>query len=320
MNTFKEILETIKSYDTIIIKRHLFPDGDCIGSGLGLTEILKASFPSKRILFDSPNDSKFLEFLNEGDEVTEDDHKGALVITVDTSVSKRVCNWSDKGDKIIKIDHHIVEEEFGDLNYVEEESPACALIIFKFYEAFKDVLKITPKAVKALFVGIYTDTGGFRYGNPDGEFFVSVGKLLKAAPINLTSVYRDLEKVELNSVRIKGYVASHFKIYDKVAYFYISQRTMNKFKVSPEEARNTVSVMSGIKDVEAWLFFCDVKDKIMIRFRSKNTDVAAVANLFNGGGHRLASGGTIYKKSDIMKVVKKTNEAVWRMLNENSHN
>lgn len=309
-NIKNTIFNEIKKSDTIIIKRHKMPDGDCIGSGLGLCEILKASFPEKRVLFDSPDDSNYLHFINKGDNVTKLDHENALVIVVDTSVKSRVCNWSDTYRKVIKIDHHLPEDDYGDINHVISSYPACTLVIMDFFLTFKDELKFTKLAGKALFLGTVTDTGGFRYSNTDANTFSLTSEILKYGNFDIREIYLELEKQKLNEVRFKGYVASHFKIKDRVAYFYASKKIMEKFNLAREEARAQVSVMSGIDKIEAWLFFSDDDEKILIRFRSKRIPINEVAKKFGGGGHELACGGSILKKKDIIKVVDELNKAI----------
>ena len=87
---FKKILEKIKEYDTIIIHRHMRPDGDCIGSQMGLKYLLKASFPNKNIYAVGDDIPTYLRFLGENDVISDDTYKGALVISVDTSVDNRI--------------------------------------------------------------------------------------------------------------------------------------------------------------------------------------------------------------------------------------
>ena len=107
-NLKKQILEKIKEFDTIIIHRHIRPDGDCMGSTIGLREILKASFPNKKIYSVGNNESDYLSFLGEEDEIDDSVYQDALVIIVDTATKERIFdNRYELGKFTIKIDHHI---------------------------------------------------------------------------------------------------------------------------------------------------------------------------------------------------------------------
>ena len=157
----KTILQKIKEFDSIIIVRHIRPDGDCIGSSLGLRNILRESFPDKKIYSIGKSGAEYLSFLGtEDDEVSVDTYKESLVIAVDTSVKDRIDNDNVSNAKyLIKIDHHLNVDPYGDIVYVRDDFPAACCIIADFYDTFKDELKMTREGASALFCGIATDTG-----------------------------------------------------------------------------------------------------------------------------------------------------------------
>ena len=122
MTLFQAILEKIKAYDTIIIHRHQRPDPDAIGSQIGLKEILKTNFSDKKILATGVNEPT-LSWIAEMDEVPDNDYEGALVIVTDTANTPRIDDDRyDKGDFLIKIDHHPNDDAYGDLLLVDEAS------------------------------------------------------------------------------------------------------------------------------------------------------------------------------------------------------
>ena len=125
-----QIIEEIEKHDSIVIVRHVRPDGDCIGSSFGLREILKQTYPNKKIYSVGDGVVEYLKFLGEEDIIDDEVYKESLVIVVDTATSKRVASPNyTMGKKIIKIDHHIAVESYGDINYVREDYPACCQII-----------------------------------------------------------------------------------------------------------------------------------------------------------------------------------------------
>ena len=138
---FKQILEKIKEYNRIIIHHHVRPDGDCIGSQMGLKYIIKDNFPEKEVYAVGGDVPPYLNYIARHDIVADELYKEALVIVVDTSKKDRIYDerWST-GAYIIKIDHHDDSDEFGDIQYVNEKCSACSAIITEFYLANKDEL------------------------------------------------------------------------------------------------------------------------------------------------------------------------------------
>ena len=125
MTLFQAILEKIKAYDTIIIHRHQRPDPDAIGSQIGLKEILKTNFSDKKILATGVNEPT-LSWIAEMDEVPDNDYEGALVIVTDTANTPRIDDDRyDKGDFLIKIDHHPNDDAYGDLLLVDTSRFKC---------------------------------------------------------------------------------------------------------------------------------------------------------------------------------------------------
>ena len=144
MNTFEEIFEKIKAYDTIIIHRHQRPDPDALGSQAGLRELIKHNFPTKKVLatgFDEPT----LAWITTMDEVSDSDYDGALVIVTDTANTPRIDDERyTKGDCLIKIDHHPNEDVYGDLLYVNTNASSASEIISDF--AFSTGLALSSES------------------------------------------------------------------------------------------------------------------------------------------------------------------------------
>ena len=134
------ILDKIKEYDRIIIFRHARPDGDAVGSTKGLQAILKLSFPEKEIYLQNSDFSEYLKFLGPEDLPIEDAlYADALGIVLDTGTTKRISNQKySLCRELIKIDHHIPIETYGNYQWVEEERSSTCEMIAAFYDAFKD--------------------------------------------------------------------------------------------------------------------------------------------------------------------------------------
>ena len=310
------IKNKIEEYDTIIIHRHVSPDGDAIGSTLGLREILRDNYPNKHIYSAGDDIPEYLQFVGEEDEVSDDKYNGALVISVDTADKRRIANSNfEKAKEIIKIDHHIPVEDFGCINYVKETYGSCSLVIYELAKLCN--YSISKTAARYLYIAVVTDTGRFRYSEVDGYCLQLSGELLDFG-VDTDDIYAHLYTKEKEVYSLTAYVYSHIKYTPSgVAYFYMSRRIMKKFNVSLEDASNCVNLMDSIKGTLIWALFIEREDKIRIRFRSRFVTVSEIANRYEGGGHANAAGGTIYNKKDIKKVLKDLDDRHATFKNEN---
>lgn len=148
LEIMEKILQKIKEYDRILIFRHFRPDGDAVGSTKGLQEILRITYPEKEILLVNEDYAKYLEFLGPEDgEIPEEKFADALGIAVDTGTIDRLSSKKYSLCKeTVKIDHHIDNNPYGDYSWVEDfRSSACEMIV-KFYDTFRNELKINEKA------------------------------------------------------------------------------------------------------------------------------------------------------------------------------
>ena len=306
----KKILEKIKEYNRIIIHGHTRPDGDCIGSQFGLYYIIKDSFPNKEV-YVTGETSDYVSFVGKPTLIDESLFKGALSICVDCGNSERLSDKSyNLSDYVIKIDHHIIVEQYGDYQYVEEEVSSCAEIIARFYNKFKDELVLSKKAAEALYVGLLTDTGRFKYDSVSDVTFETAAILLRAG-VDISYIDNKLSIESLNVLKLKGYCLSNFKMSEKgFAYILMPRKIIEEFGVTNEEAASLVSVISTIEECPIWALFIEYDNEIRIRLRSKGPEIATLANKFGGGGHAKASGAHIDTFDDVPKFIEEADKYV----------
>lgn len=307
MTAAREVLNKIKEYDRIIIFRHFRPDGDAIGSTKGLHRILQLSYPEKEIALQNCDFSDYLAFLGGEEEIRDDEfYKDALGIVVDTGTSNRVSNQKYSLCKeIIKIDHHIPLENYGDLNWVEEERSSSCELIAAFYNAMKDELKIDKEAATYLYAGMVTDSGRFRFRSVSGDTMRLAGMLLDLG-VDTDHLYANLYMKEFEEFKFHGYVLNNIKITENgVAYVYIDKAAMAEYSLSFEQASACVSYMDSIKNSLIWLAFIDSdKDEaIRVRLRSRFVTVNQIAEQYEGGGHACASGATVHSKEQMRELI-----------------
>ena len=309
MNTkmAREVLDTIKEYNKIIIFRHFRPDGDAVGSTKGLQRILQLSFPEKEIILQNCDFSDYLSFLGGEEEIREDEYYAdALGIVVDTATVARVSNQKfTLCKKIIKIDHHIDVEAYGDLNWVEEERSSACELISAFYYAMKDELKIDTEAATYLYAGLVTDSGRFRFRSVSGETMRLAGMLLDAG-VDTDILYARLYMKDFEEFKFEGYVLNNIKRTENgVAYIYIDRATMEEYDISTEQASACVSYMDSIKNSLIWIAFIESDNgtDIRVRLRSRFVTVNTLAEKYEGGGHACASGATVHSKEGMAELI-----------------
>ena len=240
----RDIFECIAAADTIIISRHRRPDGDAVGSTLGLAALLRASFPEKRVFLDNDDRAEYLAFLgDEGPRPEAADYANAAVIVLDTGTADRIANERVfTGRTVIKIDHHICDDHYGGLVWVEEERSSVCEMIAAFYCAFADRLVLTKTAAECLYTGMVTDSGRFRFRGTNGDTLRLAAMLLDAG-VDFERIFSQLSGEDLETVRFEGYLASRIRTTPAgVAYLRISRRLRLRHGISLEDACNTVSL------------------------------------------------------------------------------
>ena len=309
--TMKQVLDKIKEYDTILIFRHFRPDGDAVGSTRGLAEILRLTYPEKKIYLQNEDFSDYMAFYGDEDPIMPDEvYRDALAICMDTATGKRLsCQRYTMCKEIIKFDHHIPVENYGDINWVEEHRSSCCEMVAAFYDAFKDELKINSQAATYIYTGMVTDSGRFRFREVSGETMRLAGIILDQG-IDTETLYARLYLREVESFRFESYVHENMNISPAgVASIYVSQELQQKFGLSGEEASSSVSYMDSIKGSLIWLAFIENTDgTIRVRLRSRFVTVSELAERYSGGGHACAAGATVYSVEEMEKLLAEADE------------
>ncbi|MDE6591100.1 MAG: bifunctional oligoribonuclease/PAP phosphatase NrnA, partial [Oscillospiraceae bacterium] len=219
------ILEKIKEYDRIMIFRHLRNDGDCVGASKGLKRLIQLTWPEKEVYLIDHDTAQYLEFMGpEDEEVPDDIYQSALGIVVDTASEARISNPKYKLCKeLIKIDHHIPLENYGNLAWVEEERSSCCEMIVVFYDTFRDQLKIDSEAATYLYTGMVTDSGRFKYDGVTGDTLRMAAILLDVG-VDTDTLFARLYLEAYEYLKFKAVIYERMQITPNgVAYIYIDR-------------------------------------------------------------------------------------------------
>lgn len=301
---YAEVLDMIQEYQTIIIHRHMRPDPDAIGSQAGLAEMLKTTFPEKKILKagESVGD---LGFLAEMDDVVDADFEGALVIVTDTANTPRISDKRyETGDKLIKIDHHPNDEPYGDIVLVNIDASSCSEIIADFYLQQKDRLKLSDEAARLLYAGIIGDTGRFLYPATTPQTMRIAAELMEYDFVP-NEISNHLNTMSRKVAHLSGYVLQNLEISPAgVGKVVLTSELMNRFGVTDTETAKIVSLPGTIDDVLMWGIFVEQPEGYFrCRLRSKGPVINEIAKLHNGGGHPLASGANAKDSEEIKEII-----------------
>lgn len=305
------ILNKIKEYNKIIIFGHERPDGDCIGSQYGLYYIIKETYPNKEV-FITGETSDYVSFIGKPILIDDKLFANSLGICVDCANGERLSDQRYKNcDYTIKIDHHPNVDSFCDYEYVDTKSPACAQILTEFYLKFKDELKINTKAAEALYVGILTDTGRFKFDSTTSKTLKMAAELLDLG-VNIGKIDNELSVETIESLKLRGYCLNTFKVTEHgFAYLIMTRDVIEKFGVSDESAANQVTSISTIEGCPMWAMFIEYPDQIRIRLRSRGPIVNILAEEYSGGGHPKASGAKLPSWDKLDEFLAKADKLVF---------
>ncbi|KHD43898.1 DHH family phosphoesterase [Streptococcus hongkongensis] len=303
MTIYKEILEQIRKYQTIIIHRHKNPDPDAIGSQAGLKEIITVNFPDKKVLitgYDEPS----LDWIAMMDQVQDSDYRDALVIITDTANQPRIDDDRFlQGNATIKIDHHPNDDSYGDICHVDTSASSTSEIIADF--AFTMNLNLSSLAAKLLYAGIVGDTGRFLYPATSSKTFLIASKL-RQYDFDFSAIGRQMDSFSLKIAKLQGYIFDNLELDENgAARVVLTQDILKAFDITDAESSAIVSTPGKIDLVQAWAIFVEQADgHYRVRMRSKTKVINEIAKRHHGGGHPLASGANSYSLEENEEIYK----------------
>ena len=304
-----DILAQIKKYDTIIIHRHQRPDPDAYGSQVGLAEIIRASFPKKKVYQVGEMVSRF-DWLVSQDEIEDSVYDNALVIVTDTANRPRVDDERyTKGKYLIKIDHHPNDDVYGDICWVNTQASSCSEIIYDFYAACQAELTLPASAARVLYAGIVGDTGRFMY-DATTPHTLRVAAALVETGIDAAKLNRKLDSISEPLARLSAYVLENMVVTKhKAAYVILTREIMAKYNLSDGGTAPVVPLLGKLEEVVCWTVLVEQENhSYRLRIRSKGPVINELAKEYHGGGHPLASGAMLKDASAIETYVEKLDQ------------
>ena len=311
----QQILEKIREYDRIFLFRHVRNDGDCVGATKGMKRILQLTWPEKEVYIIDQDTAAYLEFLGPEDAPVPDEcYADALGIVLDTASEARISNKKYTLCKeLIKIDHHIPLESYGDLIWVEEERSSCCEMVVDFYHTFREELKIDSEAATYLYTGMVTDSGRFKYSGVNGDTLRCAAVLLDVG-VDTDTLFARLYLEAYEYLKFKAHIYQRMQITENgVAYIYIDKAMQEEFGLSLEQASACVGNLDSIRGCICWIVFIengDAQQSIRVRLRSRFVHINGVAEQYRGGGHACASGATVYGMDEVQALLRDADAVV----------
>nr|MBQ8890821.1 bifunctional oligoribonuclease/PAP phosphatase NrnA [Clostridia bacterium] len=301
---FEKIIELIGQYDKIIIHRHKRPDGDAIGSQVGLKNLIKENFPEKTVyaVGDPAGRYAFVEDSTT-DELTDADFEGALSIILDTSAASLISD--DRytlADKTARIDHHIFVEKIADVEVTDTSYESCCGLITEL--AREQGLRLNATAAKALYTGMVTDSGRFRYDSTTPKTHILAAHLLSVG-FSTADIFRNLYSDDFSFIKLRASFVLKIQFTEKnVAYIYTTKEEVDSYGVDTFTiSRGMVNVMGEIRGVDIWVNFTETENGVLAELRSSRYNVNKIAVKYGGGGHEKASGATLADRRAAMAML-----------------
>ena len=303
------IFHKIKEYDTIFLFRHVRNDGDCVGATKGFKSIITATWPEKNVYIIDADTAKYLEFMGPEDgEVPEEVYASALGIVLDTASESRISNKKYTLCKeLIKIDHHIPLEQYGDYQWVEEERSSCCEMIVDFYRTFRDELVLNSEGATHLYTGMVTDSGRFKYDGVSGETLRCAAELLDVG-VDTQTLFARLYLEAFEYLKFKAAIYERMQITPNgVAWIFVDKAMQAEFNLNLEQSSAIIGNLDSIRGCISWLAFIETGDEagsIRVRLRSRFVHINSIAEKYHGGGHACASGATVYSTEEMQDLLR----------------
>ena len=308
---FEQLLQAIKNHDTIVIHRHSSPDGDAMGSQIGLRHLLQDNFPDKKI-YTVGDDAKRFSFMAGSvmDEIDDTVYENALAIVLDCGAAHLISDERyQKAAQTARVDHHIYSEKITDIEIVDTAYESCCGLITEF--GIESGLAFSKASATALFTGMVTDSGRFRYDSTSSNTFRLAAELMKQ-PIDTNELYAQLYADDFKFVRLRAQFVLKIQFTEAgVGYIYTTKEELPTYGVDTFTiSRGMVGTMADLRGVDIWVNFTETEEKVLVEIRSSKYTVQPIAVKYGGGGHAKACGCSVADKEMAMRLLDDLNEII----------
>ncbi len=304
---FEAILDLVRSYPRVIIHRHKNPDGDALGCQLGLKHILKDTFPDKEIYAVGDMTERYAFMADAPMDVIPDAlYDGALAIVLDTSAKALISDERyATASATARLDHHIFVETICATEVTDTSYESCCGLVTAM--AIEGGLTVSPAAAKALYTGMVTDSGRFRYDSTSAQTH-RLAAFLMERDFDTTDIYRSLYSDDLSFIQLRARFTLKIRTTGhRVAYIYTDRAEADGYLADGVSAftisRGMVNVMGEVRGIDTWVNFTETADGVLCEIRSGRHNINPIAVKYGGGGHQKASGATLRDREEAMRLL-----------------
>lgn len=293
------LINAIREAGSIAVGGHVRPDGDCVGSCMGLYRYVRENFPEKEIqvyLEDIPNTFRFMEGTEEIRQEIPEGKAYDLFVALDCGDAGRLgfsAPLFAGAKRTVCVDHHVSNLAFADENHICPEASSTSELVFDLL----DYAKLSRAAAECLYTGIVHDTGVFRYSCTHPSTMRAAAALMEKG-IDFTRIITETfdEKTYAQNQVLGRALLESFRFLDgRCIVSAISKRDMDFYQVQPKHLDGIVSQLKLTKGVDVAVFMYELSGKnYKVSLRSTEAvDVSKIASYFGGGGHARAAGVTM---------------------------
>ena len=301
---FEAIKKAIEEHETVIIHRHSTPDGDALGSQVGLKHLIRENYPGKQVYAVGDGAGRYAFMADSAmDEAPDAAYENALAIVLDTSGRPLISDSRfEKAKTTARIDHHIFIEPICQIEAIDTSFESCCGQIAAM--ALECGWRMPLISAQSLFTGMVTDSGRFRYDSTSVRTFRLAAYLMEQG-IDISEIYRPLYAADLEQVKLKAAFTQKITLTEHgVAYIYTTREEMAEIKSDLFSiSRGMVSLMNDIRAVDIWVNFTEAEQGVLCELRSGRYNINPIAVKYGGGGHMKASGATVKDREEAMRML-----------------
>lgn len=295
--SFQSFAQKFVAPTQALVCTHVSPDPDAIGSAGALCYLLQSLGHQSMLYLPEGLPERFEVLLGDVSVVTEfDASKYTLIVAVDTASAPRLGPLHQEllssGLPLYNLDHHGSNSLYGTVNFVDAKAAASAVLVYRLFRELQ--VEVSSVAANLLYAGLMDDTGSFRYSNTDVESFHTAAALLEvgAEPETISNCL--YFSVPERVLRLKAAAVEQLSVElsGRLALVVVTEELLTRLGATAEETEGIVDIARSVEGVSAAVFLRETESswKASLRAKGSEIDVNAIAQKFQGGGHRAAAG------------------------------
>ena len=319
--SLQKTIEAIRENRSFLVTTHMNPEGDALGSALGLALALRA-MGKEAVVYNVDSIPRVLHFLpheNIYQERKKIDRSFDAMVVLDCGDAARTGLMEEGAclpSVVINVDHHVTNKHFGSVNWINSEATATGEMVYDLIQGLNQ--PITPKIALSIYTALLTETGSFRYSNTTAKALRIAAEMVEKG-VNPSWLSQQLyETRSFGGLRLLGEVLTQMErsTDGRIAWVVVTQELFAKTHSDFEDSEDFVNYPRSLQGVEVAVFFREIDaTTYKISFRARDgVDVSGLAEEFGGGGHRYAAGCRV--RGSLDQVKKSVLEAVVRQINK----